>query len=47
MRPACFLPTSNQNCYELAPGGAAHTGCFAVFAFEYEPGMDGELSYCC
>lgn len=37
---------SNQNCYELAVGGAEHTGCFAVFAFEYQPGMDGASSIC-
>jgi hypothetical protein len=39
--PLPLLTLSNQNCYELAAGGAAHTGCFAVFAFEYQPGMDG------
>jgi hypothetical protein len=32
---------TNQLCYEYAPGGGRHTGCFSVFAFEYEPGLDG------
>jgi hypothetical protein len=35
------LTETNQLCYEYAPGGGRHTGCFSVFAFEYEPGLDG------